>query len=250
MTFQEFQDQRGRNTSNEEDYKEYMAFLEQSGLLNKAVGKKQLSKAAAPAKAPSRAPTQISGGGTSDLVGQSMQLADATKGFTDSAIAKKYNLNAPGGPDFQSVADFKEFGKQFEAPVTPDVPAGSEGGMFSDSTFTGDAKGVATAGMMAMQTAQSQTAQQAIMGGAMTGLSIGSMIGGAAAGPVGVAAGLGTALIGLSNASSQRRKREKAQEQAKKEQERLLKRQEKLRALESYNSRRQRAYESLMGAFR
>ena len=243
MTFEEYQQSRGRVQSNPADFQEYLEFLN-TKKMSKATSKKQLSKPTV-----TRAPTQISGGGSSNLVGQSLQLAEATSGFTDSAIAKKYNLNAPGGPDLKSVADFKEFGKQFDTP-TPVDPNVSGEGMFSDSSFTGDAQGVATAGLMALQTSQSQTAQQAIVGGAMTGLSIGSMIKGAAAGPVGVAAGLGVALMGLSNASSQRRKREKAAEKAKKEQERLMKRSERLRSLESYNNRRQRAYESLMGAFR
>ena len=233
MTFEEYLE-KGRNYSSEADYQEYMKLMESQKGMGKAVAKKQMNKAA----------------GSLDIVGSALDLSKATSGFTDSNIAKKYNLNKIDTPDLKSVADFKEFGKQFDAPQTAPVPPTDGGGMFADTSFTGDAKGVAAAGAMAMQTAQSQTAQQAIMGGAMTGLSVGSMLTGAAAGPVGIAVGLGSALVGLSNASSQRRKREKAQEKAKKELEAREQKATELRLLESSNTRRQRAYETLMGAFR
>ena len=246
MTFQEFQQQRGKNQSSEQDYQQYMEFLKQAGpKLSKAVAKKQMKKPSPrQVSKPVQAPTSISG---MDMVGQGVQMGGALSNFTNSGTAKRFNLNAT--PDLAPVADFDKFGKQFDAPdaapMTPPPGADAAG-----TTFTGDAAGVAAAGAMAMQTAQSQTAQQAIMGGAMTGLSVGSMLAGSAAGPVGVAAGLGTALVGLSNASSSRRKREMAESRAKEEAERLRKRSEQLKAKSEYNTRRQRAYESLMGAFR
>lgn len=248
MTFEQFQRQRGRNTSNQQDYQEYLQMLQESNLLEKGVSKKKLSQELAP----QRAPTSIS---SPDLVGQNLQAGEAVSSFTNSDIAKRYNLNAPGGPDLQSVQQFKEFGQQFQD-TSSNMPTGDtpgffeEGGAWDTSEFVGDAKGVASAGMMGMQTAQAKTATQAIMGGAMTGLSVGNMMAGAAAGPVGIAVGLGTALVGLANASSQRRKREKEAERIKKEQEEQLKKIEKLRSLESYNKRRQSAYQSLMSAFR
>ena len=79
--------------------------------------------------------------------------------------------------------------------------------MFADTSFTGDAKRVAAAGAMAIETAPISNCPT-IMGGAMTGLSVGSMLTGAAAGPVGII-GLSSALVGLSNASSQRNVKKK-----------------------------------------
>ena len=73
--------------------------------MGKAVAKKQMDKAA----------------GSLDIVGSALDLSKATSGFTDSNIAKKYNLNKIDTPDLKSVADFKEFGKQFDAPQTGSV---------------------------------------------------------------------------------------------------------------------------------
>lgn len=247
MTFEEFQDSKGRKTSNHQDYEEYLAFLQQNGAMNKAVAKKQLTQQA-PKTPANTAPTQIQG---QQNLTPSLEGATLTDG---TGIAGKVNSQGSIINPNKTSIGVQQPTVPAQAPITPPVTDGpgffDKGGAWDQTEFVGDAKGVAGAGMMAMQTANAQTASQAIMGGAMTGMSVGSMLAGAAAGPAGIAVGVGTALIGLANASSSRRKQENAKAEAEKKQKEEQQKAEKLRLLESYNSRRQRAYESLMGAFR
>ena len=113
------------------------------------------------------------------------------------------------------------------------------------SKFTGDAEGIMSTGLMALGTAKAQDTSSAIIGGAMTGLSASTMIGGAAAGPAGIAIGVGSALMGMANA----RKAKKARQKAERERKEELRKARELSLLESQGAARQRAIESLMGAF-
>lgn len=117
----------------------------------------------------------------------------------------------------------------------------------SDSSlkFTGDSKGLMSTGLQALATSKAQDTSSAIIGGAMTGLSASTMLTGAAAGPVGIAVGVGSALMGMANA----RKAKKAQREAERKQKEELRKARELSLLESQGAARQRAIESLAGAF-
>ena len=112
-------------------------------------------------------------------------------------------------------------------------------------TFTGDAEGLMATGAMAMSTMKAQDNSAAIIGGAMTGLSASTMISGAAAGPIGAAIGIGSALAGMVNA----RKQKKAQQEAQRKQEEAIKKARELQLLQSKSQARQQAIQTLMGAF-
>lgn len=250
MTFEQFQQQRGRNTSNQQDYQEYMAFLnQQGGPMSKAVAKKQIAKtgpsaqnmvSAAPSVAPTAPTSPVSRPATapSSPVSQMSQQGSGVDVSKAMSVLEAYKKNPVAKQELLNTESIDR------------MNVGDSTGMFGDTKFTGNAMDVAQAGMMAMQTTQAETAGQAIMGGLGTGLSVSSMLAGSAAGPVGIAAGVGTALIGLSSASSKRRKREQELTRQREEAERLRKRSEKLRAEEKYADRRQQAYSQLMGAFR
>tara|TARA_R100000951_G_C2637129_1_gene179666 strand:- start:147 stop:686 length:540 start_codon:yes stop_codon:yes gene_type:complete len=113
------------------------------------------------------------------------------------------------------------------------------------STFAGDAEGLMATGAMAMSTMKAQNSAAAIMGGAMTGLSASTMISGAAAGPIGAAIGVGSALTGMINA----RKQKKAQQEAQRKQEEAINRAREVQLLQSKSNARQQAIQTLMGAF-
>lgn len=128
-----------------------------------------------------------------------------------------------------------------EAPKQETTPTPETG-----STFTGDSKGLMATGAMAMSTMKAQDSTSAIIGGAMTGLSASTMISGAAAGPVGVAIGLGAAMSGMVNA----RKQKKAQERAEAERKKEIEKARELQLLQSKSQSRQQAIQTLMGAFK
>lgn len=246
MTFQEFQQQRGKKQSTEEDYKEYQQMIQSKGM-RKAAATKRL-KATAPSL--KGAPLTDGSGqqvGVSDGAGNVQKMQSKAQSVLDAYKKNKVATQATmKSEDIDRSAKGLETAAKKDAIDFPDqqTPPGGDG-----LSFAGNTKGVMAATSMGMQAVNAQNDMQAIMGGAGTGMQVASMLTGAASGPVGMAIGAGTAIMGLLSSN----KKKKEVEQAKKEQEKLLREQKEqsrkareLQLLQSHSSERQSAFANLM----
>ena len=79
-------------------------------------------------------------------------------------------------------------------------------------------------------------------------MQVASMLSGAAAGPVGMAVGAGTALMGMINSRKQRKEAEKAKREAEEKEKRRLKQARELQLLQSQSRERQNVFSNLMAS--
>ena len=249
MTFEEYQKMKGRNQSNEADFKEYQQYIQSKGM-QKASAVKKLQASVPPLKgAPlvDGSGQQVgiagAGGNIQKPTSKSQSVLDAYKKdkVAKQAMMKSEDIDRSAkGLEVAAKKDAIDFpGQQTTSP-----PAG-------DLSFKGDTKGVMAATAMGMQTANAQNDMQAIMGGAGTGMQVASMLTGAGAGPVGAAVGVGTALMGLISSAKGKKEAKKAKE----EQEKLLKERKEqarkareLQLLQSQSQERQSAFANLMAS--
>lgn len=255
MTFEEFQRQRGRNTSNEQDYAEYQQFLQQQGLVqNTKLAPKNIKKAASIKQLQATAPS-LQGAPLVDGSGQQVGISNAAGNLTSRAQSildayrkDKVATNASlKSEDIDRSAKGLDLQKQKDAIEFPEYSNPSNNNL----SFTGNTKGVMAAASMGMQAANANTEAQAIMGGAMTGLQVGSMLAGAAAGPVGWAVGAGTALMGLMAAADKKREQErliKVEEEKQRKLEQQQKRIRELQLLQSQSQERSAAFQNLINS--
>jgi len=258
MTFEEYQKSKGRNQSSEADFKEYQEFMKQQQGGGQAPQSPQapspqgLQKAAVAKKLKVSAPP-IKGAPLVDGSGQQSGVADASGNVAKStskaqSVLDAYKKNKVATQASLQSENIDRSVKGLETAAKKDAidfpdqqpPAGDS------LSFTGDAKGIMAATSMGMQAANAKNDMQAIMGGAGAGMQVASMMSGAAAGPVGLAVGAGTALMGMMNS----RKEKKEAERKQKELEEKLKKQQKqareLQLMQSHSSERQSAFSNLM----
>ena len=251
MTFEEYQKSKGRNQSSEADFREYQQFMQQQGGgqapqaqpqaqpqapspqgLQKAAAVKQLqvqapkALAQAPAQAPAQEPKKYSAQSVLDAYKKDKVATQATMKSEDIDRSAK-------GLEMQKKKDAIEFPEQ-QPPADDSL------------TFKGDTKGVMAATSMGMQAVNAKNDMQAIMGGAGAGMQVASMLGGAAAGPVGIAVGAGTALMGMINSRKEKREAERKQKELEEKLKKQQKQAKELQLMQSQSSERQSAFSNLM----
>jgi hypothetical protein len=263
MTFEEYQKSKGRNYSSEADYKEYQEFMKQQGGAQapqaqapqaQAPSPQGLQKAAATKKLQTSVPP-IKGAPLVDGSGQQVGVANASGGVKPDVSKAQSVLDAykkdsaakqamMRSEDIDRSAKGLELQKQKDAIEFPDQvnPPGD------DLSFTGDTKGIMAATSMGMQAVNAKNDMQAIMGGAGAGMQVASMLSGAAGGPVGLAVGAGTALMGMLGSRKAKKEAEKAQKEAEEKAKAQASKLRKLQLLQTHSQERQNAFANLMSS--
>ena len=266
MTFEEYQKSKGRNQSSEADFREYQQFMQQQGggqapqaqsqAQPQAPSPQGLQKAAATKQMQASLPP-LKGAPLVDGSGQQVGVANASGGIKPSvskaqSVLDAYKKNKVATQASLQSENIDRSAKGLEAaakkdaidfPEYQDVPAGG-----GDLSFTGNTKGVMAATSMGMQAVNAKNDMQAIVGGAGAGMQVASMLAGSAAGPVGIAVGAGTALMGMLNSRKEKKEAEKAQKEAEKKAKEQSSNLRKLQLMQSHSQERQNAFANLMAS--
>lgn len=248
MTFEEYQRSKGRTQSTQADFEEYQRML-------KGQNSKGMQKLAATKKLKASAPS-LKGSRLVDGSGQQVGVADAKGNMARSnsqarSVLDAYRNNPVAKQSMMESEDIDRSAKGLELAAKKDAvefPGQQPPPAADPLSFTGNTKGVMAATAMGMQAAVAQNDMQAIIGGAGAGMQVASMLTGAAAGPVGMAVGAGTALMGMINSRKQRKAAEKAKREAEEKEKRRLKQARELQLLQSQSRERQNVFSNLMAA--
>ena len=245
MTFEEYQKSKGRNQSSEADFREYQQFMQQQqgGMKapeaqTQAPAPQGLQKAAAIKQLQTTAPAPVAPASTapapSTSKAQSVLAAYKKDPVAKQAMMQSENID-------KSAKGLEMFAKKDAVEFPDQAPPAGDG-----LSFKGDTKGIMAATSMGMQAVNAKNDMQAIMGGAGAGMQVASMLGGAAAGPVGIAVGAGTALMGMINSRKEKEEAERKQKELEEKLKKQQKQAKELSLMQSHSSERQAAFSNLM----